>query len=403
MSPSNMRQRRAALLAAHMSANDARLAKQAAALETQGYVVDFLSWEGATGPYPSLHGARLLPWRRANSLPFGKLLPGLAKRLFNAASQRHALEAALIAGQYDVVISSDPETLRPAAQAKQRGGYGLMYDAHEYYPDEVPNDAPRSAWVKRVHIEAGPQLDAFTSVNRAICDLYAQTSPELGHAKVVANASPSRPLPQDDGRLRARLGVAASNRILLFQGGLARDRGLHALVDAMDDAPPNWVAVLMGSGALDGALRQRAGKRVIFIEPQKWDELHLWTAGADLGAVLYEGTCANQRLCSPNKLWEYPAAGVPLLASDLPFLGKMVSQHDIGICVREPVTAHAISQTLVQVTPQNLAAWRENAMEFSRNHSWETEAATFVAEVNRAASKARPDRPILAPHGSKAR
>jgi glycosyltransferase involved in cell wall biosynthesis len=397
MSAPSRRPPRAAILAAYISPLDARLAKQTAALVEQGWQVELLSWESATGVYPTLPSVCLLPWRAGLSVSIVKNLPTIAQNLARAAAQRRIMETTLVKGGFDVVIASDPETLRPAARAKKNGHFALVYDAHEYYPDEVPNDDARAAWVVRVHRQAARSVDAFFTVNQAIAELYQQTTPELGVAKLVHNASPRRPPIKDDGRLRRLAGVQDGVPILLFQGGLARDRGLAQLVQAIDLVKTPMHLVLMGSGTLETDLRQCAGQRVTFIPPQKWDELHHWTAGATLGAVLYEGTCANQRLCSPNKLWEYPSAGVPLLASNLPFLGRAVADNNIGFVVDEPLTPQAISAKLNGLTPDALKQARANAIEFAQSSSWEKEAAVFVDAITRVGKVYPSGQPVPGP------
>lgn len=376
---------RAALIASMLSANDSRIAKQAGALRNAGWDVDLLSWQNDVGNYATLPGARLLDYRwptPKNSVPW---LPKSIESLTRAALQRGAMRNALVAGRYNAVISSDPETLRPCAKAKARGKFGLVYDAHEYFPDEVPNDPARSKWVKRVHTEAGRSVDAFITVNEAIADHYLKFDSELGVPIVVKNASPLRPKVINDGRLRQLAGVDDDSRILLFQGGLARDRGLIALVEAMEIAPAAWTLVIMGSGPLENDLRAKAGKKVKLIATQKWDELHLWTAGANLGAILYEGTCANQRMCSPNKLWEYPSAGLPILASDLPYLGKIVRENQIGFVVSDPITPQSIQATLAGLTPSRLSQASAAIARFNEANTWENEAERFVAAVTSAA------------------
>ncbi|NJR20559.1 MAG: hypothetical protein HC777_03275 [Hyphomonadaceae bacterium] len=113
-----------------------------------------------------------------------------------------------------------------------------------------------------------------------------------------------------------------------------------------------------------------------------------------MGAILYEGTCANQRLCSPNKLWEYPAAGLPILATNLPYLGQQVLQHHIGFVVDEPLSAAHILKTWRSISPEALVTARKATATFSSQHDWESQAAIFVQAVNRAASNGQGARPI---------
>ncbi len=55
----------------------------------------------------------------------------------------------------------------------------------------------------------------------------------------------------------------------------------------------------------------RDESKVRFIPPAPQKELKSWTQGATLGIIPYEGKMLNHWIATPNKLWEYPSAGVP--------------------------------------------------------------------------------------------
>ena len=54
------------------------------------------------------------------------------------------------------------------------------------------------------------------------------------------------------------------------------------------------------------------------------------TAEADVGVSLLSDSCENHRLALPNKLFEYIAAGVPVVTSALPELERVVRGRGIG-------------------------------------------------------------------------
>jgi glycosyltransferase involved in cell wall biosynthesis len=46
----------------------------------------------------------------------------------------------------------------------------------------------------------------------------------------------------------------------------------------------------------------------------------------------YQDVGLNHRMCSPSKLFHYIMAGVPIVASDLPFLNQVITNGGLGYC-----------------------------------------------------------------------
>ena len=63
---------------------------------------------------------------------------------------------------------------------------------------------------------------------------------------------------------------------------------------------------------------------ILLLDSVPLDDLLANTAEADVGVTLLQDTCENHRLALPNKLFEYIAAGVPVVASALPEVQRLV-------------------------------------------------------------------------------
>jgi glycosyltransferase involved in cell wall biosynthesis len=87
--------------------------------------------------------------------------------------------------------------------------------------------------------------------------------------------------------------------------------------------------VLLGSGALEPELRRlaaepAAGGRVHLVPPVPPDLLLPWVASADVGVMPNQPRTLNERLSTPNKLFESIAAGLPVVSSDFPERRRIV-------------------------------------------------------------------------------
>jgi hypothetical protein len=56
-------------------------------------------------------------------------------------------------------------------------------------------------------------------------------------------------------------------------------------------------------------------------------------AEADIGVIPYEPSSINNRLCCPNKLSQYLAAGLPVISNELEFVKSVVVGNGIGFAV----------------------------------------------------------------------
>ena len=70
--------------------------------------------------------------------------------------------------------------------------------------------------------------------------------------------------------------------------------------------------------------------RVKFAGTIPQNELLSYTASADIGCVLIENISRSYYYALPNKLFEYIAVGVPVLASNLPQMVQIIDEFGVG-------------------------------------------------------------------------
>ncbi len=290
----------------------------------------------------------------------------------------------------------------------------LVLDCHELYEETATiskQPAMKRFWSRSL-ARASRELDGFITVNDSIAAEYRSRYPSLPDIHVVRNATPAPTgsIPRDS-RLREAAGLGDSDRVLLYQGGFARHRGLEGLVEAAGELPDPWVLVMMGWGNLESELRAIAsrvdphGLRVRFIPAAPQPELPAWTSGADVGVIPYENTCLNHWFCSPNKLWEYPVAGVPMLVSDFPELRKVVDEHGVGLTLPPVLDGSALRVLLADIDEARLQSMREACRRFLEKDNWCVYESRLVdlyraiapgESVGRAGSPGTEEDPVIA-------
>ncbi len=233
-----------------------------------------------------------------------------------------------------------------------RSGGRVVYDARDIYVDAA-NLARLPRWMRwlvgRAERGWARRADRVVTVNRPYAEVMAHRW-RIDEPLIVMNCSYRFDPPASPDRLiHAALGLDPGTRVVLYQGGFSRDRGIEQLIEAIPDVP-NAMLVLLGYGVLEPELRRiaadplHAGK-VAVLPAVPPDELIGWVASADVVAMPIQPSTLNHRLTTPNKLFEALTAGVPMIASDLPGMAPIVRESGAGRLV-DPTDPRAIAEAL---------------------------------------------------------
>ncbi|AKM08241.1 glycosyltransferase family 4 protein [Pelagerythrobacter marensis] len=148
-------------------------------------------------------------------------------------------------------------------------------------------------------------------------------------------------------------GVNQSDLLAIFTGTHGMANGLDAVLDAarvlIDRGRDDIKLALVGDGRLKGRLMERAQqeglRNVIFHPPVDKRRLAGLMAGADLGMQVLANVPAFYYGTSPNKFFDYIAAGLPVLNNYPGWLAEMIDRESCGIVV-PPEDAPAFADAL---------------------------------------------------------
>jgi glycosyltransferase involved in cell wall biosynthesis len=208
--------------------------------------------------------------------------------------------------------------------------------------------------------------------------------------------------PRPDRRqARAAFGLPGGDLLLGFTGSLRPWHGLDIAVAALAELP-EWVTlVVAGDGPVRGQLEQQAaalgvGHRIRWLGALAHERVPQMLAACDLALAPYP-ELPNFGF-SPLKLYEYLAAGVPVVASDIGQIRCALSGGRWGRLV-PPGDASALAAAVTSelADPQAAKVRAEAAREYAMSrHGW-TERATRI--LCAAVEEATPNRGINAVAG----
>jgi glycosyltransferase involved in cell wall biosynthesis len=340
--------------------------------------------------------------------PLGLLVRGLGLALRAAVAAAHASERGvrrLLLGPHkplmfldyyrrayrlvradppDALHAHDLNTLPVAAALARRLRLPLTYDAHELYPEiSTLSRREAAAWrflERRLAKRADHLVTVCDSIAVEIEGRYGVQRPMVLLNCPDTNGRPVRTRP-----LRALAGLDGGDQpLVLYQGGFAPHRGLQTLVRSAHELR-GGVVVLMGWGQLEDELRELVGRegleeRVRILGPVTPGDVVGCATGADVGVIPYEPIGLNNTYTTPNKLFDYMAAGLPVAASRLPELSRFVDGGEIGLTF-EPGDPTALARAIdgILVDPERHSRMRRRAREAARRYTWRQESRKLLA------------------------
>jgi glycosyltransferase involved in cell wall biosynthesis len=213
----------------------------------------------------------------------------------------------------------------------------------------------------------------------------------IGRPEVVLNVPEVIAEPDPDLDFRARA-LGDKRYLLLYQGVFNRNRGLPETVEAMRGLPDCRLA-LVGYGPMEAELKElvrTAGlsESVAFFDAVPFDVLMRYTAAADVGLIPIVGACLSYATAAPNKLFEYMMVGVPVVASDLPDMARVVRETGAGTLIRDPSDSASIAEAVRSLVEgaddlETIGARGRNAA-LSR-YNWDVERPKLVDVFTRVA------------------
>jgi glycosyltransferase involved in cell wall biosynthesis len=344
--------------------------KECRTLAAHGFETHLLA--GAP-PSALRHGVHLHPLAR----PTTSFRPG---RIWQRLSRAYCAARDL---RGDVYHFHDPELITVGLALKRQGAR-VIYDVHEDTCQEallLNQGRPLERQLKARALDlledvAKRQLDAFVCATPHIARKFpprrtvlVQNFPLLGEFDTPTSVKPygERPLH------------------ILYAGGITAVRGIREMVRALELLPERSGVqfVLLGEFFEPSLLQemsvQPGWRRTRYLGWQPRARMAECLADARLGLVLYHPDASHLE-AYPNKMFEYMAAGLPVVASDFP-LWRQIIQETGGGLVADPLDpaaiAHAVDYLLTHPGEAQAMGRRGRAAVIGRYH-WETEAQKLL-------------------------
>lgn len=274
------------------------------------------------------------------------------------------------------------ETLDWCCRLKKRLGAALIYAPHELETEKNGLTGPERAAARLIERKYIALCDSVICVGDAIADWYGAEY-DIPRPIVVRNTSALTTAPAPGTSYRRLFGIPADDLIFVYQGALYEGRQIEQFLRVFARLGPDRHLVLMGYGSLESRVRQVAERvrNIHFLPAVPPDQVLNYSSSADVGLVGGENVCLSYYYSLPNKLFAYLAAGLPVIANDLPEISALIRQHRVGWVASE--SDDDWLTVISGMSRADIAARRANVTETARLFTWDTDKKILAGEYRR--------------------
>ena len=382
--------------------NAVRIAKETRSLARAGHRVTLAS--GNADGQRVRHGTDWMDVWPAPSR--GAALRALANAPipFNPMWRRHVLDVARSVGADRIVVRDLP--LAPTAvRAGATLRIPVFFDMADVYPlwfasTRGDHKNPIKRWVRSPTLAArlerwvlrrihGVFVVSVESMERCV-DLGVPRS----RVFMVGN-TPETPMElREPQPLPEEIRDWKENPILLFIGNVLRDRGLDIAIDAMlavRKRIPDVRLLIVGDGPELPALRRQVedlglDSHVRLLGWKPHETLPAYYGQATVGLLPFRAT-PHIRITLANKQFDYMAVGLPVVASDVPPMRRIIDETESGVTA-VPEDPEALAEAIISLCldPQRASDLGRNGQAaVDRKYNWGVDGARFVEAVERGA------------------
>lgn len=254
------------------------------------------------------------------------------------------------------------------AVLKEKYGYKLVFNAHEYYPlefDEDPNWANTwQLYYEDLYRQILPSLDLFINV----CDSIREKCVEVfgKDSLVIPNASFYNACEPQAVKSPIRL---------IHHGGAIPSRKIEDMIRVAQLLGSNYELTLMlmpNSPAYYDQLKAQAASlsNVRFIDTVPFRDIVATINQYDIGIYILPPTSFNNAIALPNKFFEFIQAKLAIAIGPSPEMARIVNENKLGI-VTETFEAANLAKAIQALRPEQINTFKRNAQAVAQKLSAE--------------------------------
>jgi glycosyltransferase involved in cell wall biosynthesis len=281
----------------------------------------------------------------------------------------------------DLYHFHDPELL-PVGLLFRISGKRVIYDAHENIRDQIVSKPYIPAWARKPLSKLVGLIEDF-AIRRF--DGVVTATPRIAETLQTANTVTAANYPVAEEIAYQTGEVSRNLEKIVFVGGFTFIRGAREMVEAIELVNQQRPCKLVICGVMPAAVRSEVENLPgwEFVEDLGWqerDRTQSQMAAAACGLCVFHPE-PNHVEAVPNKLFEYMAAGLPVVASNFPFWRQFVEDVGSGVMV-DPLNPQSIADAILEIisNPARVTAMGAAGSDAVKSQfKWDAESEKLLA------------------------
>ena len=307
----------------------------------------------------------------------------IIKKILREKYRIDAVVNAIIAEKPDVIHANDLDALIPAYKATKKLKCTLIYDSHEICCETRYYDKYwlYNQYMRHTERRIVKKCDKMICVSHAAAE-YFQEEFKIDKPLVITNCIMKENVLTGD--------PAKNEGFEVLNHGILHDsRGLEMMRDSCQTlkAYPEIKMAARGYGGIEKELKQQVADEEIdnflFYPPVDPKMLIPEAARSHVGVAVTLPVCLNFKLSVSNRLFEYAAAGLPVIMSDIPEHRYLNEQYRFGVII-ENNDQKAFEDAVLRLynDKEFYEDCSSNAVKMATEISWENEFRPLIDYLN---------------------
>lgn len=274
----------------------------------------------------------------------------------------------------------DPELI-PVGLKLKKQGKKVIYDVHEDYGEDILN----KEWLPKILRNTVAKIfDRYEKKAVNSFDGIVTATPHImtKFKSYNINTIDINNYPILSGKATHDSKGTLKSKCVNFVGAINRIRAIVEMVSSMEFTDAKLILAGNFTTLKDFILvkSMKGWAKVDYRGQVSRSEIEKIFAESIAGLVLYHPG-PNHTDSQPNKLFEYMAAGLPVIASNFPLWKEIVEKNSCGICVN-PLNSKEIAEAInwVLKNPQQAAEMGRNGRKaIEEKYNWDAESRKLIS------------------------